>query len=78
MVSPIFLYGYGSEESDPFLFTGELMSDWEAAKETLFFIFESFGDLFDWLVQKLQDFLMFFVIFIAACILLGYAIVFIS
>jgi hypothetical protein len=54
------------------------MSDWEAAKETLFFIFESFGDLFDWLVQKLQDFLMFFVIFIAACILLGYAIVFIS
>jgi hypothetical protein len=47
MVSPIFLYGYGSEESDPFLFTGELMSDWEAAKETLFFIFESFGDLFD-------------------------------
>jgi len=54
------------------------MSDWDALKATVIFILESFGDLFDWLVQKIQDFLMFLVIFIAACILLGSAIMFIS
>jgi len=68
----------GLRNQTHFFLLGGFMSDWEAAKQTLFFILESFGDLFDWCVMKFQDFFIFFLVFICACILLGSAIMFIS